>query len=97
MAPAPLGLVVFRYLGPAGGKPGGREARDGRELDTLNERLLQQLHATGRIMLTQTRLNGKYVIRLALGHLTTREADVRRAWAMITEAARELGSQGADE
>jgi aromatic-L-amino-acid decarboxylase len=97
MAPAPLGLVVFRYLGPAGWKPGEREARDGRELDALNERLLRQLHATGRIMLTQTRLNGKYVIRLALGHLTTREADVRRAWEMITEAARELGSQGADE
>ena len=97
MAPAPLGLVVFRYLGPAGGKPGAREARDGRDLDALNERLLRQLHATGRIMLTQTRLNGKYVIRLALGHLTTREADVRRAWEMITEAARELGRQGADE
>ncbi|HEU5220304.1 MAG TPA: pyridoxal-dependent decarboxylase [Gemmatimonadales bacterium] len=82
MAPAPLGLVVFRYLGEAGVGPGSEA-----ELDALNQRLLARLHATGRIMLTQTRCKGKYAIRLALGHLTTTEADVRAAWAMIADAS----------
>ena len=36
---------------------GGREEE---KIDRLNERLLATLHATGRIMLTQTRLKGKY-------------------------------------
>ena len=87
MAPAPLGLVVFRYLGAGGGKRG---AGSGEELDALNERLLKRLHATGRIMLTQTRLKGRYAIRLALGHLTTREEDVSRAWELIKKEARAL-------
>jgi aromatic-L-amino-acid decarboxylase len=90
MAPAPLGLVVFRYLGREGGRTGGREASDERELDALNERLLAALHATGRIMLTQTRLKGRYAIRLALGHLTTTEAHVRQAWELIKQEAAAL-------
>ncbi len=87
MAPAPLGLVVLRYLGREGGRMGGREASDERELDALNERLLAALHATGKIMLTQTRLKGKYAIRLAIGHLTTTEDHVRAAWALIKQEA----------
>jgi aromatic-L-amino-acid/L-tryptophan decarboxylase len=87
MAPAPLGLVVFRFTGRDDGKAG---RRDERALDALNERLLAHLHATGRIMLTQTRLKGRYAIRLALGHLTTTEDDVRRAWEMIRQGAREI-------
>lgn len=90
MVPAPLGLVVFRYVGRDGGKTGGRDADNDRRLDGLNERLLAKLHATGRIMLTQTRLKGRYAIRLALGHLTTTEDHVREAWDMIRQGGREL-------
>lgn len=86
MAPCPLALVVFRYVGREGGKTG----RPDGEIDALNERLLAALHATGRIMLTQTRLKGKYAIRLALGHLTTTEDDVRKAWELIKQEAAAL-------
>jgi aromatic-L-amino-acid decarboxylase len=82
MAPAPLGLVVFRYLGE-------KDAEKG--LDALNEALLARVHASGKIMLTQTRLKGKYAIRLALGHLTTTEAQVRQAWELIKDAALGVG------
>jgi aromatic-L-amino-acid/L-tryptophan decarboxylase len=80
LAPAPLGLVCFRQIA-VGGKPAGGT------LDALNERLLSRLHATGRIMLTQTRVKGRYALRLALGHLTTTEAHVREAWELIQRVA----------
>ena len=91
VAPAPLGLVVFRYLGREDGTTGRRESAE-QEIDALNERLLRQIHASGKIMLTQTRLKGRYAIRVALGHLTTREPDVLRAWALIREAAASLSA-----
>ena len=85
LAPAPLGLVCFRQIAVRGKPPGGT-------LDSLNERLLSRLHATGRIMLTQTRVKGRFALRLALGHLTTTEAHVREAWELITRTATELGA-----
>ena len=62
----------------------------GPEPDALNRGLLARLNATGRIFLTGTQLKGKYVVRLALGHLTTTEAEVRAAWELIQQEAREL-------
>lgn len=76
---APLATVCFRRLGEG-------------DLDRLNRRLLTRLNATGKIFLTGTRVKDKYVLRLALGHLTTTEADVRNAWELIQQGARELGS-----
>ena len=72
---APLATVCFRQTGRG-------------DLDAQNQRLLARLNAGGRIFLTGTRLKGKYVLRLALGHLTTREEAVRRAWELIVEGAR---------
>jgi len=74
MAPAPLATVCFRQGGTG-------------DLDALNQRLLARLNATGRIFLTGTRLRGRYVLRLALGHLTTTERDVAAAWQLIREVA----------
>ncbi len=76
---APLATVCFRQLGTG-------------DLDALNQRLLARLNATGKVFLTGTRLKGKYVLRLALGHLTTTEEAVRGAWQLIVERARESGS-----
>ena len=76
---APLATVCFRQRGEG-------------DLDALNQRLLARLNASGTIFLTGTRLKGQYVLRLALGHLTTREDDVRRAWEQIVSVAAETGS-----
>ena len=80
MAEAPLATVCFRQV--AGGR--GQGAGD---VDALNERLLARINATRKLFLTGTRLKGKYALRLALGHLTTTEADVRKAWELIQEVA----------
>jgi aromatic-L-amino-acid/L-tryptophan decarboxylase len=76
VAPRPFSLVCFR--------------RDGS--DEENEALLERANASGELVLSHTRLNGRYVLRLAIGNARTTEDDVRAAWdAIRREAARASG------
>jgi aromatic-L-amino-acid/L-tryptophan decarboxylase len=74
VAPVPFSVVCFRAR-PAG-VPGD-------ELDHFNERLLNAVNASGEIFLSHTRLNGAFVLRLAIGHFRTSETHVARAWALL--------------
>ena len=74
-----LSLFTFRYV------PEGRS-----KLDDLNARLVKAINDDGRIYLTQTGYNGRYVIRFSVGQLNTTDADVEMAWEVIQELAREL-------
>ena len=74
VAPVPFSVVCFRAT------PAGMRAADA---DTLNERLLDAINATGEVFLSHTRLHGRFVLRLAVGHLRTSEADVALAWALL--------------
>jgi aromatic-L-amino-acid/L-tryptophan decarboxylase len=71
-APRPFSVVCFR-----------RDASD-----EENEALLERVNATGEIFISHTRLNGRYVLRLAIGNERTTEDDVRRAWDVIRGAAK---------
>jgi aromatic-L-amino-acid/L-tryptophan decarboxylase len=71
VAPHPLSVVCFRREGT----------------DEENEALLERVNATGEVFLTHTRLNGRFVLHLAVGNMRTTEDDVRRAWDMLREAA----------
>jgi aromatic-L-amino-acid decarboxylase len=81
MAPAPFSVVCFRAR-PSSGDEGAAEL--------LNARLLDAVNATGEIFLSHTRLDGRLVLRLAVGNLRTTEAHVERAWALLQEKAAEL-------
>ncbi len=81
-SPARLALLSFRY------KPDGVE--DPVALDRLNERLLTDLNDSGRIYLTQTRLNGRYVIRFAVGQTYTRQHHIEAAWDLIKQTVRQM-------
>jgi aromatic-L-amino-acid decarboxylase len=70
VAPHPLSVVCFRREGT----------------DEENEALLERVNATGEVFLTHTRLNGRFVLHLAVGNLRTTEDDVRRAWDILREA-----------
>jgi aromatic-L-amino-acid decarboxylase len=66
--PRSLNLVCFR-------KRGG---------DEENERLLEELNASGALYLSHTRLHGRYVLRMSIGQTWTEERHVRAAWQRIT-------------
>jgi aromatic-L-amino-acid decarboxylase len=78
-APVPFSVVCFRA------KP-RRGPHDPEGLDALNARLLDQVNKSGEVFLSHTRLEGKFVIRLAVGNLRTEERHVRRAWELVREA-----------
>ncbi|MGZ4408918.1 MAG: aspartate aminotransferase family protein, partial [Gaiellaceae bacterium] len=51
--------------------------------DEDNERLLARVNESGEMFISHTRLDGRYVLRLAIGNERTAEADVLRAWAVL--------------
>jgi aromatic-L-amino-acid decarboxylase len=77
--PPILSLFSFRY------RPDGVA-----DLDALNARLIQVINDDGRIYLTQTRFQDKFVIRFVVGQTYTTEPDVAFAWDVIQEIARGL-------
>jgi aromatic-L-amino-acid/L-tryptophan decarboxylase len=69
-APQRFSLVVFRRNGT----------------DEENEAIVERANRSGEIFLSHTKLNGRYVLRLAIGNARTTEADVRRAWETLRGA-----------
>jgi aromatic-L-amino-acid/L-tryptophan decarboxylase len=66
-APRPFSVVCFRREGS----------------DEENEAILERVNASGEAFISHTRLNGRYVLRLAVGNERTTEDDVARAWNVI--------------
>ena len=79
MAPVPLNLVCFR-VHPSG-------VNDEAVLDKLNSDLIQRLNASGKILLTQTRLNNKFVIRFVAGQTHATMESVRKGWGIVMQMA----------
>jgi aromatic-L-amino-acid decarboxylase len=54
--------------------------------DDENEGIVARLNRSGELFLSHTRLDGRYVVRLAIGNERTTEDDVRRAWDALRQA-----------
>jgi aromatic-L-amino-acid/L-tryptophan decarboxylase len=67
-APRPFSVVCFRL----------RDATD-----EANAEVLARVNASGQIFISHAVLNGRYVLRLAVGQMNTTEADVRHAWDVL--------------
>jgi aromatic-L-amino-acid decarboxylase len=67
VAPVPFSVVCFRYRGS----------------EEENKRILERVNASGRFFISHTELNGRYVLRIAIGNLGTTWEDVQQAWKMI--------------
>ena len=73
-APVSVGLVCFRH----------------RAGDAFNQALMDRLNRSGALYLTHTRLDDRFVLRLAVGVPATRREHVETAWARIVETAGQI-------
>ena len=78
MTPPLFALFTFRF------------APNNRDPDQVTQSLLEKINADGRIYLTQTRHDDKFVIRMTLGQFDMTEADVDVAIDVIEELARSI-------
>ena len=73
-APRPFSVVCFRLEGS----------------DERNRALLERVNASGEIFVSHAALDGRYVLRLAVGQMSTTEADVRQAWDVLRTTSQSL-------
>jgi aromatic-L-amino-acid decarboxylase len=88
MAPSPLALVCFRACPRMEGVDD--ETRN-RRLDVLNEAIMHGVTATGKALLSHTKLNDKLTLRLSIGNIRTTEKQVRQVWELLNEQLELLG------
>jgi aromatic-L-amino-acid decarboxylase len=75
-APRHFSLVCFRLEGD----------------DARSQELLARVNAAGEIFISHAVLGGRYVLRLAIGQMSTTEADVRLAWDVLRNVSQTLES-----
>jgi aromatic-L-amino-acid decarboxylase len=71
VAPREFSVVCFRRIGT----------------DEMNQAILDEVNAAGEIYISHTRLDNRYVLRLAVGNERTTEDDVARACGALQQAA----------
>jgi aromatic-L-amino-acid decarboxylase len=82
MAPTPFSVVCFRAH--------PNSVDDKNELNALNEKLLEEINKTGKLFLSNTKLNGKFVIRIAISGIRTKEKNIKDAQQLIEQKLNEL-------
>jgi aromatic-L-amino-acid/L-tryptophan decarboxylase len=78
-APVPFSLICFRYA------PAGMSDADA---DAKNAAMLAAVNSRGKVYLSHTRLDGRYVLRLAIGNILTAREHVALAWDELQRASR---------
>ncbi|MGA2063606.1 MAG: pyridoxal-dependent decarboxylase [Thermoguttaceae bacterium] len=74
-APVTLALVCFRH----------------RAGDAANQQILDAVNASGRLLISHTRLDGKLTLRFSIGQTTTERRHVEQAWQEICRAGEGIG------
>jgi aromatic-L-amino-acid decarboxylase len=82
-APVPFSLVCFRFAPRGSSEP---------ERDRVNAEILRRVNESGEVYLSHTRLNGAFVLRLAIGNIRTELTHVQRAWELLREATAVAGT-----
>src|SRR6266487_3748743 len=80
-APVVMGVVCFRY-----------KAGDDEKLDMINSKIVERINASGLAYFTQTKLNGRTVMRIGLGNVLTTEQHLRNVWEWIRNAVGEVAA-----
>lgn len=77
LAPVPFALVCFRACPSGAG-----------DLDTLNERIMNEINTSGEAYLSHTKLNGKFTLRLSVGSIRVEERHLEKVWRLLNNHAK---------
>ncbi len=87
LAPVPFALVCFRACPTSLSSPqvskGSRHDED--RLNRLNERIMNEINASGEAYLSHTKLDGKYTLRLSVGSIRVEERHLTKVWYILNE------------
>jgi len=89
LAPVNFGTVCFRAH--------PEKINDEKTLNEINAKLLNNVNATGRIFIVNTKLNGKFTLRMVSSGLRTEERHVKLAWDVIVEEFNKIMREGKSE
>ena len=78
----PLNMICFRF------HPGNLNNEN--KLNSLNERILQKINATGQTFLTHTRIGDTFVIRLVAGQTNLEKEHLQEVWQLIRKSSYDL-------
>jgi aromatic-L-amino-acid decarboxylase len=73
LAPVPFALVCFRACPPGVDN-----------LDALNEKIMNDINASGEAYLSHTKLDGKFTLRLSVGSIRVEEKHLVKVWELLT-------------
>lgn len=76
VVPRQLNLVCFRFHIPE---------KSSKSLNQMNETLLHQLNATGKLYLTHTKVRDQFTLRMCIGQTNTKKQHVEQAWDLIKQ------------
>jgi len=74
MAPVPFALVCFRAA------PNGLSEE---ELNALNEKIMNEINASGEAYLSHTKLDGKFTLRLSVGSIRVEKRHLDKVWEIL--------------
>lgn len=73
-APVNFALVCFRAC-----------PKDAANPDELNEKIMNEINASGEAYLSHTKLNDKYALRLSIGNIRVEERHIEKVWNLLNE------------
>ncbi|MCY4009596.1 MAG: pyridoxal-dependent decarboxylase [Anaerolineaceae bacterium] len=83
LAPVPFSTVCFRYAPPH---------TDESEKDELNRKMHSLINESGAAFISQTVLNDRFTLRVAIGNIQTQEKHIRALWQLLQDTAAQVTS-----
>jgi aromatic-L-amino-acid decarboxylase len=82
LAPVPFALVCFRA-----------SPQNVADLDAFNEKLMNEINASGEAYLSHTKLNGVFALRLSIGSIRVEERHLRKVWDLLNQKSENVFSR----